>query len=332
MDVDIPIHDDQPVPSPSRHPHSLQEEGDTHVTEVIRIDQSVHAKWRLQFGLCNEAESSVPEDQDDDRLDWQVKDCLGLAYHNTHSVPPAKWQSTFLAFADKPDHKHELHYRNPVDAIRTLLGNPAHAKDIIYKPATVFTDDTHSSRIYNEMWTGRWWHAIQCQSLLLLTKPSLQDSWHQNPYPVYLTLGNIPRAIHENQGNTLRGFARVHCLFHASLRIILDPLKEAGKEGIEVVGGDGLVHMVFPSLPAMLDYPQQCLVTCTKYGTCPKCRARAEELAEIQMFTRCTQPWTASIIDNANISTTTNVAFRKQCVFEPFWLEFPHCDIHLAII
>ncbi|KAG0705538.1 hypothetical protein DFH29DRAFT_781450, partial [Suillus ampliporus] len=87
MDVDIPIHDDQPVPSPSRHPHSLQEEGDTHVTEshptagrVICIDQSVHAKWRLQFGLCNEAESSVPEDQDDDslfypftsRLDWQV--------------------------------------------------------------------------------------------------------------------------------------------------------------------------------------------------------------------------------------------------------------------
>ncbi|KAG1744088.1 uncharacterized protein EDB91DRAFT_1050852 [Suillus paluster] len=207
MDVDIPIHDDHPVPGPSRHPHSLREEGDTRVTEshptagrVICIDQSVHAKWRLQFGLCNEAESSVPEDQDDDslfypfasRLDWQVgcwavqegighkafdrllailgvKDHLGLAYHNTRglhqtidSVPPrAKWQSTFLAFADKPDHKHELHYRNPVDAIRTLLGNPAHAKDIIYKPATVFTNDTHSSRIYNEMWTGCWWHAIQ---------------------------------------------------------------------------------------------------------------------------------------------------------------------------
>ncbi|KAG2039341.1 hypothetical protein BDR03DRAFT_860230, partial [Suillus americanus] len=46
----------------------------------ICIDQSVYAKWRLQFGLCNEAESSVPEDQDDDcllypftsRLDWEV--------------------------------------------------------------------------------------------------------------------------------------------------------------------------------------------------------------------------------------------------------------------
>lgn len=90
MDVDVPIHDEQPVPGPSRHPHSLHEEGDTRVTEshptagrVIRIDQSVHEKWRLQFGLCNEdteTESSVPEDQDDDsifypfasRLDWQV--------------------------------------------------------------------------------------------------------------------------------------------------------------------------------------------------------------------------------------------------------------------
>ncbi|KAG0705539.1 hypothetical protein DFH29DRAFT_980966 [Suillus ampliporus] len=183
------------------------------------------------------------------------------------------------------------------------------------------------------MWTGRWWHAIQDR---------LPEGASVVPVIIATDKTQLTRFLASKSiswqhaciliGYLSRGFARVHCLFHASLRIILDPLKEAGKEGIEVVGGDGLVHMVFPSLPAMLDYPQQCLVTCTKYGTCPKCRARAEELAEIQMFTRCTQPWTASIIDNANISTTTNVAFRKQCVFEPFWLEFPHCDIHLAII
>ncbi|KAG0693087.1 hypothetical protein DFH29DRAFT_1007669 [Suillus ampliporus] len=155
MDVDIPIHDDQPVPV-HQDIHTLYRRRviqhnrvPSHCRQSHTIDQSVHAKWRLQFGLCNEAESSVPEDQDDDslfypfasRLDWQVgcwvvqegighkafdrllaipgvKDRLGLAYYNTRglhqtidSVPPhAKWQSTLLAFADKPDHKHELHY------------------------------------------------------------------------------------------------------------------------------------------------------------------------------------------------------------------------------
>ncbi|KAG2336531.1 hypothetical protein BDR05DRAFT_896590, partial [Suillus weaverae] len=30
--------------------------------------------------------------------------------------------------------------------------------------------------------------------------------------------------------------------------IILEPLKDAGERGIEVVGGDGLVRLVFPIL------------------------------------------------------------------------------------
>lgn len=120
----------------------------------------------------------------------------------------------------------------------------------------------------------------------------------------------------------------------------MEPLKDAEDSGIEVVGRDGLVCLMFPILACyMADYPEQCLVTCTKYGTCPKCRARANKLAEIQSFARCTQHWTSSVIDHANISIKTNSAFRTQCmsedvaggVFESFWLDFPHCDIHLAI-
>jgi hypothetical protein len=104
-------------------------------------------------------------------------------------------------------------------------------------------------------------------------------------------------------------------------------LKEAERRGIAVVGGEGLVHLVFHILAYyVVDYPEQCLVIYTKYGTCPKCRARADKLAEIQNFARCTQPWTSSVINHANISTKTDSAFRKQCmsqdvargVFEPF--------------
>ncbi|KAG1842957.1 hypothetical protein F4604DRAFT_1884656 [Suillus subluteus] len=127
----------------------------------------------------------------------------------------------------------------------------------------------------------------------------------KSAYPVYLTLGNIPRAIHRKPGQRaciLIGYisvdkvlkkelsakeasSRAQCLFHESLCIILEPLKEAGRTEIEIIGGDGLVYLVFPIIACYVaDYPEQCLVTCSKYGTCPKCKARANELAQVHNF------------------------------------------------
>lgn len=62
-----------------------------------------------------------------------------------------------------------VQFRDPLEAIRTLLGNPAHARDIVYKPKKVFSDGTKEKRIYSEMWTGKWWHSIQVSLSPLLT-------------------------------------------------------------------------------------------------------------------------------------------------------------------
>ncbi|KAG0696668.1 hypothetical protein DFH29DRAFT_984553 [Suillus ampliporus] len=247
--MDIDQEQGEPVAGLSRH---RTEEEDARVTEthptagkVIRMEETVHAKWRTQFGLGDgeEVESDHSDDEDEDgnlfylfasRLDWQVGcwavqegighkafdrlfaipgSSLGLAYYNIRglhqtidSIPPrAKWQSTYLAFDDTPDYKHELHYQNPLEAIQTLLGNPAHAQDIVYKPSKIFTDAAHSTRIYNEMWTGHWWHAVQdrlperasvAPVIISTDKTQLtRFSASKSAYPVYLTLGNIPRAI-----------------------------------------------------------------------------------------------------------------------------------------
>ncbi|EGO29505.1 hypothetical protein SERLADRAFT_433485 [Serpula lacrymans var. lacrymans S7.9] len=72
----------------------------------------------------------------------------------------ADWTSKTIAFPDAPDDKHLIHYRDVISAICSLLGNPAHAKHIVYKPKKIFSNAQKENRYYNEMWTGKWWHAI----------------------------------------------------------------------------------------------------------------------------------------------------------------------------
>ena len=94
-----------------------------------------------------------------------------------------------------------------------------------------------------------------------------QFSGNKSAYPVYLTLGNIPRAIRRRPSEhacILLGYlpvskvsrvgltkrehkARTQRIFHAAMRLIVSPLIKAGKEGIEVTSGDGCVRKVFPS-------------------------------------------------------------------------------------
>jgi hypothetical protein len=48
-----------------------------------------------------------------------------------------------------------------VEAVKSLLGDPALASHIVYKPTKVFTNDDKTDRIYTELWTGQWWHVVQ---------------------------------------------------------------------------------------------------------------------------------------------------------------------------
>ncbi|KAG2747731.1 hypothetical protein P692DRAFT_20737370 [Suillus brevipes Sb2] len=98
-----------------------------------------------------------------------VVENLGLSFHNSRAMHqivdtiPSRslWHTTYLSFPDDPEERHMVQYRDPLEAIRTLLGNPAHAETIVYKPCKVFSDESKENRIYSEMWTGKWWHALQ---------------------------------------------------------------------------------------------------------------------------------------------------------------------------
>ena len=187
-----------------------------------------------------------------------------------------------------------------------------------------------------------------------------QFSGNKSAYPVYLTLGNIPRSIRRKPSEhacILLGYlpvskvgkenltkrerkARSQRLFHMAMRIILKPLVRAGLEGMDVTSGDGTVRRVYPVLAAYVaDYPEQCLVTCSKYGTCPKCCCPADKLQDPSAGEDRTSSGTAKIIRDAWDENQSASAAEALCmdqdvagsVKQPFWTGLPFADIHLSV-
>ncbi|KIM44286.1 hypothetical protein M413DRAFT_58649, partial [Hebeloma cylindrosporum] len=152
------------------------------------------------------------------------------------------------------------------------------------------------------MWTAKWWHVIQSKlpegatlaPLIIATDKTqlTQFSGGKSAYPVYLTIGNIPKALRRKPSKhaciliaylsvdkvdrtkmtDIEHRSRGQRVFHESMRTVLEPLIAAGNQGVDMVGSDGAWRKVFPILTCYVaDYPEQCLVACTKYGTCVKC-------------------------------------------------------------
>ncbi|KAF7371466.1 hypothetical protein MVEN_00001000 [Mycena venus] len=286
-----------------------------------------------------------------------VREKLGLSYSNIRglheivdSIPEraGEWTTKSLSFPDRPDEKYLIRHRDPLDAIRALLGNPAYAKDIVYIPKKVFSDSDRKNRVYNEMWTDKWWTGVQTKLpvgatlapvIIATNKTQLtQFSGGKSAYPVYLTLGNIPKALRRKPSQNACVKSCNQKLFHASMRLILQPLIAAGNNGMDVEGGDGKTRRVYPILASYVaDYPEQCLVGCSKYGTCPKCLRSAGDLQEPLPGDPRTPGWTLGIIEEAEKTGTEN-KFHDYCmehevagVHQPFWTGFPLTKIALFL-
>lgn len=190
-------------------------------------------------------------------------------------------------------------------------------------------------------------------------KTQLTVFGNKTAYPVYLTIGNLPKEIRRKpsrRGQILLAYllttslehiknksARrraVANLFHACMKHILAPLKDAGENGILLTSTDGKVRRCHPILAVYVgDYPEQLLVTCRKTGDCPKCPALLAELGE------ATLPHGTHLRDVDNIYETVlpardngPTAFTKACneermrpIDHPFWEELPYLNIFAVI-
>ena len=173
-------------------------------------------------------------------------------------------------------------------------------------------------------------------------------------YPVYLTIGNLPKSIRRKpsrQGQILLAYlpstrllhitnkaARRRTqanLFHAAMGYILAPLKAAGIQGIEISSGDGIIRRGHPILAAYVgDYPEQCLVTGAFTGNCPECDCPHNELgnyppehplrdldAVLDALEHLGTPEYARLCREANIKP----------IQHPFWEDLPYVNIFRSI-
>ncbi|KAJ7795959.1 hypothetical protein B0H14DRAFT_3093459 [Mycena olivaceomarginata] len=186
----------------------------------------------------------------------------------------------------------EVYFRPIIECVRALYGDPEFAQDLIFSPERHYADLDKTIRLYHDLHTAKWCLVpLLFPSLYRPIKPKRPCFRNKAAYPVYMTIGNIPKDIRRKpsrQGYILIGYlpttrldhikvaaARRRALsnlYHACMRKILSPLKDAGLNGIKMASGDGVLRRCHPILAIFAgDYPEQCLVTGIKSGECPTC-------------------------------------------------------------
>ncbi|KAJ7883702.1 hypothetical protein B0H14DRAFT_2564777 [Mycena olivaceomarginata] len=192
----------------------------------------------------------------------------------------------------------EVWYRDPVECG--------------YKPIRVFKSHRaghYTNREFTEMWTADWWWEIQellppgatLAPIIIATEKTqlTRFSGDKQAWPVYLKLGNIRKKTRRSpsaRATILIGYIPVtkleifsaakrssvsHQLFHDCMRIILEPLRVAGKDGVKMDCADGFVRKMFPILSAYIaDYPEQCLVARCRENSCPRCLVKPKGRGE----------------------------------------------------
>ncbi|KAL0571739.1 hypothetical protein V5O48_010221 [Marasmius crinis-equi] len=254
------------------------------------------------------------------QIDWEIPgvvDALGLSFKNTEELN--KIIDTQLpgrpvfkrAEAVVGDEAFEFYHRDVLECVRALWGDPDLSSYLIMCPERHYMDSTRQKRLFHSMHTGRWWWATQKRVeqthpgatiipvILSSDKTQLTVFGNKTAYPVYITIGNIPKEIRRkpsrgaylllaylptsklSQIPTKAGRRRALAnLFHACMGHITAPLRSAGVDGMRVVNGIGVPRRGHPILACYVaDYPEQTLVTTAKGNRCPAlCPTAPDEL------------------------------------------------------
>lgn len=174
-------------------------------------------------------------------------------------------------------------------------------------------------------------------------------SGDKQAWPVYLTLGNIDKAVRrrpsqramvllgylpvsklecfKKDGRSLQGYR----LFHFAMQQLLMPLVEAGKNGVFMTCADGFIRHIFPLLAAYIaDHPEQCLVCCCKENRCPTCTVLPTSRGEL--LSTCYRDPEISLSAMRDVEDPNLEAQGLRHIPDPFWADLPYANIFNCIV
>jgi hypothetical protein len=174
-------------------------------------------------------------------------------------------------------------------------------------------------------------------------------------YPVYLTIGNIPKDIRrkpscctqilvgyiptsklEGISNKATRHRALANMFHTCMWLLLALIVSYGETGVPMMSGDGTWHQCHPILAIYVgDYLEQTLVTCTYNGRCPKYSVPPDQLGEYTTFPPCDLN---KVIDIFQLAGGDTHIFHAACqgvgfkpIYQPFWESLPLVDVYVSI-
>lgn len=101
----------------------------------------------------------------------------------------------------------DIYYRDIIECIKALFGDPNFADVLVFVPEHHYADEDETIRLYHEMHTGKWWWNSQkhldrerpgatiIPVIISLDKTQVTMFRNKTAYPVYMTIGNIPKDI-----------------------------------------------------------------------------------------------------------------------------------------
>ncbi|KAI9429265.1 hypothetical protein H4582DRAFT_1827220 [Lactarius indigo] len=302
----------------------------------------------------------------------EVVERLGLSYSTSNELNsiidklpgPPPFKSDVLEVGGE---HLQFHHRDIILCIQALFGKPEFARDLVFAPERHYADAERICRVYSEMHTGDWWWSVQTSLesiqlgatvvpvIISSDKTQLTLFRGKSAYPIYLTIGNIPKDIRrkpsrgaqmligyipstrlEGIGNKAARRRALANLFHACMDKVLSPIHSYGEDGIVMMSGDGTWRRCHPIFAAFVgDYPEQTLVTCTYNGRCPKCTVPRGRLGE---FLRFPARDLTNAFDTFLLADENTSGFHAACreaglkpIYHPFWQHLPLANIYISI-
>jgi hypothetical protein len=193
--------------------------------------------------------------------------------------------------------------------------------------------------------------------LLLTDKTQLTTFRNKCAYPLYMSIGNIPKEIRrkpslrayvllaylpttrlEHVSNKAQRRRLLSNLYHSCMHKILMPLVTAGKAGVYMACGDGNLYRNHPILASFIgDYPEQILSTGTITGECPTCDVDHDKLGDYGTQSTSLRDL-GSILEVIGTFDQDPAGFLRACssagikpIVNPFWKDLPYAHIFRSI-